>query len=166
LYLCSYNLDGFVTKMVTNTHIVGKWMWQGGQEPTCHAGQPHHGATRCPTCPFHVTDPWERSSKTSPALILSRFAPMVMMEWSWIHGSTVMDLEPSNRPWNRLTSQIFACAAFTTAFGSQPRPYDGKAVKSYVGRHPTTPPGAQVSSIDLLDVYKYPLQQPTLQSYK
>jgi hypothetical protein len=38
----------------------------------------------------------QQSSKPSLASILSRFAPKVMMEWFWIHGSTVMDLEPSN----------------------------------------------------------------------
>jgi len=69
-----------------------------------------------------------------PCVDLSWFASMVMMEWSWIRGSTVMDLEPSNRPWNRLTYQISTCADFTTSFGSQPRPYDRKAVNSRAGR--------------------------------
>ena len=68
-------------------------MWQGAKGPTCHAGQCHIGVTWCPTCPFHITDPWERLPKPSQALIQCRFAPMVMMEWSWIHGSTVMDLQ-------------------------------------------------------------------------
>jgi len=108
----------------------------GGQGPTCHASRPHHDAARCPTCPFHITDPWERSSKPSPALILSWFAPMVTMEWSWIHGSTVMDLEPSNRPLNLLIGQIFTRATFTTVFGSQPNHYDRKAVQSNAGRCP------------------------------
>jgi hypothetical protein len=72
-----------------------------------------------------------------PCVDLSRFASMVTMEWSWIHGSTVMDLEPSNRPWNHFTGQIFTHATFTPALGSQPRPYDQKAVKSRAGRCPT-----------------------------
>jgi hypothetical protein len=58
---------------------------------------------------------------------------MVMMEWSWIHGSTVMDVEPSNQPPNHFTCQILTYADFTTAFGSQPRPYDQNVVKSRVG---------------------------------
>jgi hypothetical protein len=67
---------------------------------------------------------------------LSRFASMVMTVWSWIHGSTIMDLEPSNRPPNQFPVQIFACATSTTAFGSQPRPYDRKVVKSRAGPCP------------------------------
>jgi hypothetical protein len=67
---------------------------------------------------------------------LSRFASMVMMQWSWIHGSTDMDLEPSNRLPNHFTCKISTCANFTTAFESQPRPYDRKAVKSRAGRCP------------------------------
>ena len=83
-------------KMLKKMDKGGKWTWQGGHRPTCHTGRPHHGVAQCPTCPFHVTDLWERSSKPSPTLILSRFAPMVMMEWSWIHGSTIKGLEPFN----------------------------------------------------------------------
>ena len=128
-----YLYAGILAKMVTNTHIGGKWTWQGAKGPTCHIGRCHIGTTRCPSCPFHITDPWERLPKPSQALIQCRFAPMVMMEWSWIRGSTVMDLEPSNRPWNRLTYQILICVDFPTTFGSQPRPYDRKAVKSRAG---------------------------------
>ena len=123
----------------------GKWTWQGGQGPTCHVCRPHHGAARCAKWPSHITDLRERLPKPSQALIQCRFAPMVMMEWFWVHGSTVMDLEPSNRPWNRLTCQISTCADFTTAFGSQPRPYDRKAVKSRAGRRLTTPPRGPLS---------------------
>jgi hypothetical protein len=122
--------------MVKKMDKGGKWTWQGGQGATCHTDWPHHGTARCPTCPFHINDPWERSSKPSPALILSPFAPMVMMVWSWIHGSTITDLDPSSRPWNRLTGQIFACATFTIAIGSQPRPNDQKAMKSRASRRP------------------------------
>ena len=68
-----------------------------------------------------------------PCIDLSQFASMVMMEWSWIHGSTVMDLDPSNQPWTQLTDQIFTCAAFITTFGSQPRTYDRKVVQSNAG---------------------------------
>ena len=122
--------------MVINTHIGGKWTWQGDKGPICHDSRCHIGTAQCPTCPFHITDLWERSSKPSPALILSRFAPMVTMDWSQIHGSTVIDLEPSNQPLNHLTNQIFTRAAFTTTFGSQPRPYNRKVVESYTGRCP------------------------------
>jgi hypothetical protein len=70
-----------------------------------------------------------------PCVDLSRFASMATIEWSWIPGSIVILLEGSNRPWNRLTYQILTYANFTTAFGSQTRPYDRKAVKSRAGRH-------------------------------
>ena len=131
-----YLYAGILAKMVTNTHIEGKWTCQGAKGPSCHAKQCHIAVARCPTCPFHVTDPWERLPKPSQALIQCRFAPMVTIEWSWIHGSTIMDLEPSNQPWNCLTYQISTCADFTTTFGSQPRPYDRKAVNSRAGRRP------------------------------
>ena len=85
-------------------------------------------------CPCHRSV--GAAPQALPSIDLSQFASMATMEWSWIQGSTVMDLEPSNRPWNRFTDQIFTCAAFTTTFGSQPRPYDRKAVKSRVGRRP------------------------------
>ena len=114
----------------------GKWTWQGGEGPTCHVVRPHHGATRCAKWPFHITDPKERLPKPSQALIQCRFALVVMMKWSWIHGSTMMDLEPSNRPWNCLTYPILSCADFTTTFGSQSRPYNRKTVKSRANRRP------------------------------
>jgi hypothetical protein len=104
---------------------------------------PSAGPTRAPLGPhvLHWHCPHHRfvgaAPQALPSVDLSRFASMVTMEWSWIFGSTVMDLEPSNRTWNYLTGQIFTRAAFTTAFGSQPRPYDRKAVKSRVGRCPT-----------------------------
>ena len=41
--------------MVKKMDKGGKWMWQGGQGPTCHTSWPHNGVARCPTCPFHVT---------------------------------------------------------------------------------------------------------------
>ena len=81
--------------MVKKMDKGGKWMWQGGQGPTCHAGQPHHGSTHCAMWPSHITDLWERLPKPSQMLIQCRFTSMVTMEWSWIHRSTIMDLEPS-----------------------------------------------------------------------
>ena len=141
--------------MVKKMDKGGKWMWQGGQGPTCHDDRPHR---RCPMC--QVARPHHRSMGAAPQALpcvdLSWFASMVMMEWSWIHGSNVMDLQPSNRPPNQFTYQILTCADFTTTFGSQPRPYDRKAVKSRAAGAPTMSPGAQVTSTALLDIYKYP----------
>jgi hypothetical protein len=39
-------------KMVKKMDKGGKWTWQGGQGPTCHSGQPHHGTARCPHLPI------------------------------------------------------------------------------------------------------------------
>jgi hypothetical protein len=113
-----------------------------GRKPCGHLGHrpaplrcypaPHVWPWHCPCHRFMGATP-----QALPRVDLSRFASMVTMERSWIHGSTVMDLKPSYWPWNRLTSQIFTCATFTTTFGSQPRPYDQKAVKSRASRHPT-----------------------------
>ena len=88
--------------MVKKMDKGGKWTFQGGQGPTCHAGQPHHGSTHCAMWPSHITDPWERLPKPSHTLILSQFAPMDEMEWLWIHRPTVIHLGASNRPTNRL----------------------------------------------------------------
>jgi hypothetical protein len=93
------------------------------------------GRRSAPQVPWHL--PRHQSMGATPQALpcvdLSQFASMVMM----IHGSTIIDLEPSNRPPNHFTGQIFARAAFATTFGSQPRPYDRKAVKSRADQRPT-----------------------------
>ena len=76
------------------------------------ATQGHRSAHQVP--PWHW--PRHRSMGAAPQALpcvdLSQFASMVMMEWSWIHGSTIMDLDPSNRPPNHFTCQISTCANF------------------------------------------------------
>jgi len=77
----NYLYVGILAKMVQNIYKGGKWMWQGALGSLGHIGWCHIGASRCPTCPCNITDPWERSSKASPPLIVSSFAPRDMMEW-------------------------------------------------------------------------------------
>jgi hypothetical protein len=76
-----------------------------------------------------ATSPIPRSGSTS--------SPMHWFKLVCINGhdGVVMDLEPSNWPPNHFTYKILTCVDFTTAFASQPRPYDQKVVKSRASRH-------------------------------
>ena len=111
--------------------------------PFGHVSQRHLGTRQCPRGLCYVTDPSERSSKASPPLVLCWFASRVKIEWPWIHGSTVIDLEPSSRPWNPLPMQITDIPAMQPPLGSDPSPLEGKAVEPRAGRRPLASFGAQ-----------------------
>jgi len=67
-----YLYVGILDKMVTNTHIGGKWTWQEALGTLGLTDRPHKGAARPPKCHLgtgHVTDPWEMLHKLSHALI-------------------------------------------------------------------------------------------------
>ena len=134
-----YLYGGIIAKLVQHSEENGQGRqvdMAGRLGPTCHVARGHHGAARCAKWPDHVINPWERLPKPSQALIQCQFAPRVRMERPWITWSTVIHMEAFNQPWNRFTCQISTCAGFTTTFGSQPRPYNQKAVESYAGRRP------------------------------
>ena len=67
-----YLYAGILAKMVTNTHIEGKWMWQEALGPLGNTGRLHNGTAQPPKCHLgtgHVTNPWELLHKLSYALI-------------------------------------------------------------------------------------------------
>ena len=61
-----------LTKMVTNTHIGGKWTWQEALGALGPTDRPHKCVAQPPKCHLgtgHITDPWELLHKLSHALI-------------------------------------------------------------------------------------------------
>jgi hypothetical protein len=111
-------------------------------------------------CPRHQS--MGAASQALPSIDLSQFASMVMMKWSWIQGSTVMDLEPSNRPPNHITGQIFTRATFTTAFGNHQGPTIERRWNQGLANTLPMPPGAPLSLHHLSFGH---IQGNTLKSY-
>jgi len=107
-------------------------MWQGAMGPLGHVGRRNLGAARRPMWPFHITYPWESLPKASPPLIQCRFASKAKMESPWIHGSTVIDLEGSNR----LPARIIALTAMQPPLGSHLVSLDAEVVEPRAGRRP------------------------------
>jgi hypothetical protein len=68
-----YLYAGILAKTLQNTHIGGKWTWQGGHGPICRVSRCHLGAARPHKWRYHVTDPWEKLYKAYLASIQCRF---------------------------------------------------------------------------------------------
>ena len=66
MYLEIFGHAGKPYKNIKNQALEAIWSKVGHYRPL-------GGAARCPTCPYHITDPWEKSSKASPPLISSQF---------------------------------------------------------------------------------------------
>jgi hypothetical protein len=147
-FICMLEIWAKISKKVTNmdtwrqADVAGSLgtTWAHRPAPLGHRMAPHVPPWHCP---HHRS--MGASPQALPCVDLSWFASMVMMEWSWIHGSTVKDLEPSNQPPNHITSQIFTRAAFTTTFGSQPRPMIERRWNQGPASALPTPPGAPTS---------------------
>jgi len=73
LYLEIFGHAGKPYKNIKNQALEAIWSNVGHHRPLGGATWPHKDVARCPTCPCHITDPWERSSKASPPLISSWF---------------------------------------------------------------------------------------------
>jgi hypothetical protein len=109
---------------------------KGARGPHAMRGRPHLGATGALL--LRSTSPIREMASTMLHKCRSYVSFNRWPRWSW-RGSTsppsyTWSLQPTSEP---VLDQIFARVAFTTAFGSKPRPHDWKSVKSRAEWHPT-----------------------------